>query len=446
MSIQHTSAARASPPSLSQIKEEIARRLIKRKARGDFCAFRTLIADRNFIKGYWQHVVSIALQKFYEDYVAGLRPKIVLMAPPQHGKSVLLRAFIAWFAGKQPDKNIIFGSYSDDLGVKLNLGLQRIMSSEEYRRAFPDTLINDGSVTGYLRNTSLLQFVGREGSFRNTTVGGQITGQSLDLGVVDDPIKGRAEANSETIRNKTWEWLTDDFFSRFSDSAAFILTMTRWHLDDPAGRLLERYPDVKVLRFTALAEKDDWLGRQEGEPLFPELKSLEFLRERKAFYTEASWQSLYQQNPIIVGGGLFPIEKFKTMQAPPAREDIRETVRYWDKAGTEDGGAFTAGVLMHALHDGRYVVSDVQSGQWSALDREQRIRRTSEIDSSLYAAYAVWIEQEPGSGGKGGKRRVNYSQYGRHECVCRARDRLKGRARRALCCAGARRQRLSRGC
>ena len=79
-------------------------------------------------------------------------------------------------------------------------------------------------------------------SFRNTTVNGQVTGKGLDFGFIDDPIKGRKEANSMTVRDATWNWLTDDFFTRFSDHAALLMTLTRWHLDDPAGRFLEQVP------------------------------------------------------------------------------------------------------------------------------------------------------------------------------------------------------------
>ena len=86
------------------------------------------------------------------------------------------------------------------------------------------------------------------GSFRATTVMGQINGMGLDLGVIDDPIKGRAEAQSEVTREKTWNWLTDDVLSRFSEHAGLIMIMTRWHVDDPAGRLIEHFRSRSVSR------------------------------------------------------------------------------------------------------------------------------------------------------------------------------------------------------
>ena len=82
------------------------------------------------------------------------------------------------------------------------------------------------------------------GHFTTPLSGGQITGKGLDLGVVDDPVKGRAEATSKTVRDKLWQWFTDDFLTRFSDSAGLLMIMTRWHLDDPVERLIERFPAV----------------------------------------------------------------------------------------------------------------------------------------------------------------------------------------------------------
>jgi hypothetical protein len=72
--------------------------------------------------------------------------------------------------------------------------------------------------------------------------------------------------------------------------------MTRWHLDDPVGRFIERFPGAKVLRYPAIAEEDEQY-RFKGEALFPEHTSLPFLMERRAVMTQAAWESEYQQNP-----------------------------------------------------------------------------------------------------------------------------------------------------
>ena len=230
------------------------------QARESFPAFR-LWMHPEMLMSEWQRDAAENLQQFYDDFVAGKRPKIVLQAPPQHGKTTLLEDFIAWCAGKNPNLKAIFASYSEDLGIRVNLDLQRLFTNERYLLCFPKTTIAEQNVVTqvgrYLRNSSVIQYVGGQGSFRNTTVEGQITGQGLDLGFIDDPIKGRAEASSKVTRDKTWNWLTDDFFTRFSDHAGMLMIMTRWHLDDPIGRWIERFPETKILRYTAIATEDE---------------------------------------------------------------------------------------------------------------------------------------------------------------------------------------------
>jgi predicted phage terminase large subunit-like protein len=352
---------------------------------------------------WWQWDVAQNLQQFYDDFVAGKRPKIVLQAPPQHGKTTQVEDFIAWCAGKNANLKEIFASYSDDLGTHVNLSLQRIFDDLRYKQCFSNTQISDQKVMTqvgrWMRNSSLIEFVGRQGSFRNTTVNGQINGLGLDLGFIDDPIKGRAEAQSKVTRDKAWNWLTDDFFGRFSDAAGMLMIMTRWHVDDPVGRWIERFPETKILRYTAIATEDE-IYRDKGEALFPAHKSLEFLMERKKLLTEASWEALYQQNPIIVGGGIFPIEKRRVLPIFD-RTKIKASVRAWDKSATHAGGDDTAGVLMHAMKDGTFVIEHVERGQWSALQREERIKSTADADSkTIKGRYEIEIEQEPGSGGK----------------------------------------------
>jgi predicted phage terminase large subunit-like protein len=344
-------------------------------------------------------LVAVELQQFYQDFVAGRRPRLALMSPPQHGKSLTAIDFIAWISGKNPDIKTIFASYSAELGERTNRDLQRIFQSERYKQIFSLTRIG-GIGTGWQCNNELIEFVERRGSFRNTTVEGQINGMELHLGVIDDPVKGSAEAGSRVIRDRTWNWFVDDFCTRFAANGALLVIMTRWHVDDLLGRFIERIPGVRVLRFPAICERDDNY-RRAGEPLFPELKPLDFLLEQQKLLTEGSWQALYQQSPFIIGGGIFPIEKLTTLPMVD-RSRILKSVRYFDKGGTDSGGAFTAGVLMHALKDKTYVIEHVVRGQWRALEREEKIKFWAERDraNSRPGGYEVGVEQEPGSGGK----------------------------------------------
>ena len=261
--------------------------------------------------GWWQREVAEHLEQFVRDLFAGLRPELVIEAPPQHGKSIQIIDLISWIAGLDPDKKTIYSSFSARLGIRANLRLQRIYQSPMFKRIFPATEINSSGMrdAGYLKNRDILEYVGRDGYFRNTTVGGSITGEALDIGVIDDPIKGRKDSNSITVRNNAWDWLNDDFFTRFSELAGFLAVLTRWHVDDPIGRMKEKNPDLKILSYPAIAENGE-NGREIGEPLFPEHKSLDFLMLRKGRMEKHSWNSLYQQSPIIIGGDIIKGEWF----------------------------------------------------------------------------------------------------------------------------------------
>lgn len=378
-------------------------------ARENFYEYRKQI-NPGLIEGWWQKMVAVELQNFYDDWKAGLAPVLVLEAPPQHGKSSQVIDFVGWASGHDPDTKTIYASYSDDLGLVANIQLQRTMDGEAYHRIFPGTRLNETNVVTVSsrpkRNSSFFEFVGRKGSFRNTTVRGSITGMGLRLGIIDDPIKGREEASSPTIRDKTWMWFTDDFFSRFSEDAALLMMMTRWHIDDPVGRFRERFPHARVLSYPALGRWNDdgvWVmdeNKATSTALFPELKSKRFLLKRKKTMFIGSWMSLYQQSPIVVGGDLFPIEKIEIIDAMPSSENILRTARYWDKAGTEGGtGAATAGVRMHHMRNGTFIVDDVVDGHWSALRREMRIKQVAKLDNAE-DFIETYVEQEPGSGGK----------------------------------------------
>ena len=301
---------------------ELAKELRIRQARESFFAYRKLINPKSKW-GWWQEEIANELQLFFDDLIAGKRPKLVIQAPPQHGKSVQVIDFISWLAGKNPDCRTIYTSFSERLGVRANLKLQRLYDSDIYQELFPSTQINKSNsvtVSGqYLRNREILEYCDHTGYFRNTTVGGSITGESLDLGVIDDPIKGRKEANSLTMRDSVWDWFTDDFLTRFSEDAGLLCILTRWHIDDPIGRLIKNNSDVKVLSYPAIATQNE-KHRKEGDALFPEHKSIDFLLERKAVMDTTSWLSLYQQSPIVVGGELIKGEWFKRYSTLPKLE------------------------------------------------------------------------------------------------------------------------------
>jgi len=343
------------------------------EARESFWAYRQYMNPKMKV-GWWQREMAAELQRFADDLFAGRRPKLVIEAPPQHGKSLMIVEFITWAAGRNPDLKTIYTSFSERLGVRANLACQRIFDSERYKRTFPETSITSKIVVAVssqnTRNREMIEYSGRSGFFRNTTVRGSITGESLDLGVIDDPIKGREEAGSQAIREKTWDWFTDDFFTRFSEEAGLLAILTRWHIDDPIGRLRATMGgDIRVVSYPAIAVKDE-PRRKAGEALFPEHKSLEFLLERKATMASVNWEALYQQNPQIIGGEIIKGSHFGKYKQPPI---IKQRFIYADTAQkTAERNDFSVFECWGKGDDGKIYLLDLIRGKWEAPELERR--------------------------------------------------------------------------
>ena len=128
--------------------------------------------------------------------------------------------------------------------------------------------------------------------------GGSLTGTSVDIGIIDDPLKDRQEAQSSVVKEQLWNWYTDVFETRLHNGSAQVLIQTRWYDDDLAGRLLERDDDWTIIEFPAIREKaeNSYDLRKDGEALWPEKHALEkLLRVKKN--EPFTFESLYQQNP-----------------------------------------------------------------------------------------------------------------------------------------------------
>lgn len=308
----------------------------------------------------------------------------MIFMPPRHGKSEMTTVrYAVWRLERDPELKVIIGAYSQTLANTFSRKARRIASQR--------LTLTSERMDSWETNQG--------GGVRAVGVGAGITGQGGDLIIIDDPVKNRKEANSETYRETVWEWYTDDLYTRLEPDAAMILIMTRWHEDDLAGRILasEDAHEWTVISLPAEAEEKDPLGRKVGEALCPDRYDLEALGNRKRVLRN-SYYALFQQRPLPAEGGMFKSHWFEAVREFPRKDT--QYCRYWDKAGTADDGAYTVGVLMAKSRDNVFYVVDVVRGQWSSLQREQVIKQTAIEDRNLYGNNTVWVEQEPGSGGK----------------------------------------------
>lgn len=357
----------------------------------------------------WHHaVVGAALDRV----LAGQCRRLMILEPPQHGKSEQVsRRFPAYALGKNPDLRIIACSYDGAWAQSLSRDVQKIMGTQEYATLFPGTKLAE-SRDVEKRTQGQFDVVGRRGYYIAAGIMGSITGRTSDIGIIDDPVRNRADAESPTYRERTWDQYTSAFATRqFGTEGAIIVCATRWNEDDLAGRLLRlaaENPDAdqwEVISLPAIAETSDEY-RQKGEALWPEKYPVAELKKRRAGIGEYDFSALYQQKPVPAGGGLFKAEWFagRILDAAPATMRV---ARGWDTAGTENGGDWTAGVkigeefskdaMTSALAStGRFIVLDVQHEQLGPDGVDKLIRLTADLDGQECAQRE---EKEGGSAG-----------------------------------------------
>lgn len=288
----------------------------------------------------WYHRV---LAKKLEMLYRGDFHRLIVNMPPRHGKSELTtRRFPAWVLGKNPDERIISCAHTDKLARRFNRDVQRIIDEEKYKEIFPETRLAQGhglASDGKVKNSEQFEVIGRRGYYLSAGVKGPITGSGFTLGLVDDPIKDRIEANSKTIRDAVWDWWVSTFAKRGEGRHSpggnhrIILTMTRWHEDDLAGRLLRTAEQTgehwEVLSLPAIKDiENDDDPRRYGEALWPEkfpLSDLEIEKKRSA----REWEAMYQQRPSPLEGGMFKREWWRYYDGEPYCDTI---IMSWDMA------------------------------------------------------------------------------------------------------------------
>jgi hypothetical protein len=236
-----------------------------------------------------------------EAFEQGKIKKLMVFMPPQHGKSELTtRLFPAYLLGKRPERKIAIASYSATIAHEFARDVKNYINSPEYREVFPKTVIGRSSeIEGSYSDSSYYYHTAPyKGFVYAVGRGGSITSKTIDIGIIDDPLKGREEAMSLTIKEKLWKWFIDDYRTRLHNDSQELLIQTRWDKDDLGGRLLREESDWEVIVFPAIKTKNhsDYDPRQEGEALWPEKHSLERILEQKK-KSEFTFNSLYQQEP-----------------------------------------------------------------------------------------------------------------------------------------------------
>lgn len=367
-----------------------------------------------FVKEFWAEVSNeVPVWNWHIKYLCDFLQTIVLRAkerlpcegdviiniPPGTTKSTVVSIMLeAWTWIPMPDAAFMCISHTHNLAMDLARKSRDVIMSDKYKAYFPGIRLRED------QNTKGLFINSKKGLRYSCSSLGSNIGKHFHFIIIDDPIDPQA-ALSETEMPSINRWLSESLDTRKIDklNTVTVLVMQRLHEDDPTADKCNR--DPKVRRFVLPADITD---PEVAENLFPpELKKyyvdnlldpirlnqdhLDQYRAKGDYY----FSGQFDQKPNPTGGGLFKTNNIQIREAVP--NNWKKLVRYWDKAATHQGGAFSVGVLMGRDEYDKFWILDVQRGQWDSSVRDQVILDTAMLDGRKTM---VGLEQEGGSGGK----------------------------------------------
>lgn len=251
----------------------------------------------------------------------------MISVPPQHGKSLGTSTLLpAFMLGLNPDLRICIGSYSFALARRFGLSVQRVIDSKNYSSVFPATtlkgMVHNERSEKALRTADEFDIVGADGGLRLVGRECSLTGNRVDVMILDDLYKDAAEANSPIVREAAWDWYTSVVRTRMHNQSSEIIVFTRWHEQDLIGRIakVERVVDVCSFEELSGVGQGEWVrvnfeaikvgdataldSRQVGEPLWQARHSKELLMQKQKL-DPVVFEALYQGNPKTKEGLLY---------------------------------------------------------------------------------------------------------------------------------------------
>lgn len=307
-------------------------------------------------------MVSRPHLRVISEAIAGLSEtggdRVLVTTPPQVGKTQLAVWGVFWWLCKHPAARVIIGSYGTLLATKRGRAIRKLVEQFGHRYGL-ELEQGVGAANDWKLTTG--------GGVRSAGIGAGITGEPADFVLIDDPVKGRADADSPTAREKVSGWWSGDLTSRLSPGVPVLLVMTRWSDDDIAARLLSSEGTVendgrwRVVYMPAIAVAEnreqgifpDGLGRSPGEPLshprLPTSDQARLLRhweDKKRSSSPRDWGSLYMGMPRPVEGALIDREILRRRtHLTPEVVAIKHAVAVDPSGGGRDVAGIVAGYL-----------------------------------------------------------------------------------------------------
>lgn len=344
-----------------------------------------------------KHIQFLSMRIAYELNKGNAR--LIISMPPRHGKSKLgsVRTPV-WQFDRFPERQIGITSYGADLASEFSEEVRDIIMADQNPEE-GEHLLRVSLNTTKVNNWTTSE----KGRMYAVGVGGSLYGRGVHDLLVDDYYKNVEEAESESYRNKVYEWFAVIASTRVEPGGNIIIIATRWHHDDLSGRLLAM-PDSawKEIKIPGLAEENDPLGRKVGEALWPGRYDEAALQGWKSTMGGYFFDAIVQQKPRKSRSNLFQESWVPTIDALPTEvvNNIKDwqLLRWYDLAGTEEGGDFTCGThFLYNKKTGKVYIIDVKCEQLSPGRVEQLVLLTADEDGP---ETEIGMFQDPGSSGK----------------------------------------------
>lgn len=382
---------------LAGIEEELRRRGLTptgRRAPADTISLAAFVEATTSLRlDRWQQHLCARLARLATEKGA----RLLIHAPPQHGKSIIVsQRYAAWLLAQNPEMRIKLACYNITHAEGFGQIVRNLMWEDDYQRLFPSPSLRVPTTAsrGSWSTAARIARKDAQPSFKALGLLTGFVGQGADLLIIDDPYASPQDAASESVRESVWQFWDESARVRLTEDANVVVMFHRYHEDDLAGRLWAT-GDWEMLRYSARADGDeiygaDPLGRANGEKLSP--------RFSEAFYDgqEAAgwvWLSQFQGRPTAKEGAFFKVGRLSYMDVAP--RGLR-AVRAWDLAATEGDGDYTAGVKM-ATDGTKYYVLHVERGRWAS---DRRNRTMVSVASHDGTNVKIRLPQDPGQAGK----------------------------------------------
>jgi len=384
------------------VKAELANRALARKK----LIFFILRNFPEYQPGWVHNLICSKLEKFSQDVIDRKAPRLMLFVPPRHGKSeIASKMFPAWHLGRAPKHEIIAASYGVSLPMGFSRKIKEMMKTPAYTNVFAECRLHkDAQATeGWLTD--------KGGGYVPAGVGGSITGKGAHVLIIDDPVKDADEADSETIRERNWDWYGSTARTRLAPGGGILVIQTRWHDDDLSGKLIHqmqedlravdeeleealergadeseiskirrKYDEIEqweIICLPALAEQEEWFNphngqieynrstpesrflRHVGDALHPARFDELSLRKMRRTMAKRHWSALMQQNPVPDDGDIFTKDSFRFIPHRP-RLNNHHVYIAWDLAiGQKQQNDWTVGMVGAMNEMGFLIIYDM---------------------------------------------------------------------------------------